>query len=58
MNGNDRQGDSYEKFAELARANVSGPIGKQLVRDAQHQLVDRLKERGLLSEADAENLKM
>ncbi|MBI2009818.1 MAG: hypothetical protein HYS86_01435 [Candidatus Chisholmbacteria bacterium] len=58
MNGTDSQRASYERFAELARANVSGPIGKKLVMEAQHQLIDKMRQRGLLTEEDAENLKM
>lgn len=58
MNGTDSQGSSYERFAELARANVSGPIGRKLVEKAQHQLIDKMRKRGLLSDEDAENLKM
>jgi len=48
----------FQNLAELARANVSGPLGKQVVSKAQNDLVDRMQKKGLISEEDAIDLKM
>ena len=49
---------TYQKLAELARANVSGPVGRKLVMQAQHELVESMLSKGLIKEEDANELKM
>jgi len=48
----------FQDLIELARANVSGPMGKKLVSKAQHNLVENMQKKGLISEEDALDLKM
>lgn len=50
--------DMYQKLAELARANVSGYMGRQFVAQAQHELIKSMLEKGLIEEEDANDLKM
>ena len=50
--------DRYQKLVELARANVSGPMGRKLVVQAQHDLVNSMLKKGLIDEEDALDLKM
>ena len=59
MSGTDADdSDLYQRLAELARANVSGPMGRKLVAQAQHDLVDSMLKKGLIDEQDATDLKM
>lgn len=48
----------FQDLVELAKANVSGPLGRQIVSRAQHDLVDRMQQKGLITEQDASDLKM
>jgi len=54
----DQNSELYQQLAELARANVSGPMGRKLVTQAQHDLVSRMLKKGLISEEDASDLRM
>lgn len=48
--------DLYVELAELVHANVSGPMEKKLVADAQKKLVKKLEEHGALSSEEADGL--
>lgn len=48
----------YQRLAELARANVTGAMGRKLVIQAQHELVDKMLQKGLIDLDDANDLKM
>lgn len=47
---------SHLEFAELIRANISGPVKQQLISQAQRRLVDRLVATGAITVADADDL--
>lgn len=47
----------FIKLAELAHANVSGPIKREMIARAQRQLVKKLRENGDLSPEEAEDLR-
>ncbi len=49
---------NYEVLAELARANVSGPMGYKMVSKLQRSLVRKMAKKGLISEEDANSLEM
>jgi len=44
------------ELAELAKANISGPIQREVIADAQKRLVMKLRQNGSLSPAEAESL--
>lgn len=47
---------SFVELAELIRANVSGPVKEQMIIKAQQRLVEKLKQRGVLSLDEANAL--
>jgi len=51
-----RDCDSAIEFARLIRANVSGPIQREVIAAAQKRLVRKLRLNGVLSPAEAEEL--
>ena len=50
--------DQYVELAELARANVAGPVGREIVASAQKRLLEKMKANGTLSQEDADALSM
>ncbi len=46
------------KLAELARDNVTGPIGQESVSQAQNRLVNELKKEGIVDAIEAKSLEM
>jgi hypothetical protein len=51
-----KQLDSYVEFAELVRANISGPLKHSLIQKAQARLVERLRSSGAISSEEADDL--
>lgn len=47
--------DLYIQLAQLVRANVSGPVKREMISKAQNRLINNLRKRGALDadEADA-----
>jgi len=50
--------NDYLELVELAKANISGPLRRKFITDAQHRLVDRLLQRGLIAPEDVADLEM
>ena len=50
--------NDYLELVELAKANTSGPLRRKFITDAQHRLVDRLLQRGLIAPEDVADLEM
>lgn len=46
----------FIELAELARSNITGPIGKKVIADAQRKLVAKLAKTGALTNEEAEIL--
>jgi len=44
------------ELAELARANISGPIQREVIAAAQKRLLTKLRRNGALSPTEAEAL--
>jgi len=47
---------SFIELAELIKANVSGPVKKNLIADAQRRLLKRLKANGVISDKEEDSL--
>lgn len=50
--------DNYLELVELAKANISGSLRRRFIEKAQHRLVDRLLQRGLIAPEDVIDLAM
>lgn len=51
-----KSASSYIEFAELIRANITGPIKYELIRKAQARLLSRLKDVGVLDCDEADEI--
>ena len=58
MTGQIQTTDDYLELIELAKANISGHLRRTFIANAQHRLVDRLLERGLIAPEDVVDLEM
>lgn len=47
----------YKELAELVKANVSGPVGRKMVSDAQKRLVNKMEQNGVVTEDEADVLR-
>ena len=54
----DPTSEDYLELVELAKANISGSLRRRFIAEAQHKLVDRLRERGLIAPEDVVDLQM
>ncbi len=48
--------DLYVELAELVRSNVSGPMKKKMVADAQRKLIEKMQRNGVVSDEEADAL--
>ncbi len=58
MTGQIQTTNDYLELIELAKANISGPLRRTFIANAQHRLVDRLLKRGLIAPEDVVDLEM
>lgn len=49
-------GKAYIQLAELIRANISGPVKRDLIEKAQRKLVKRLENAALVTSSEANEL--